>query len=71
MLKRLRGYRLLIGVRGEPPRDVAAVADLLVRLSHLAWDARDVLAELDVNPLFVHEAGAGVTVVDALAIKQS
>jgi acyl-CoA synthetase (NDP forming) len=70
MLERLRGYRLLTGVRGEPPRDVAAVADFLVRLSHLAWDARDVLAELDVNPLFVHEAGAGVTVVDALAIKK-
>jgi acetate---CoA ligase (ADP-forming) len=71
MVKRLRGYRLLTGVRGEPPRDVAAVADLLVRLSHLAWDARDVLAELDVNPLFVHEAGAGITVVDALVIKKS
>jgi len=70
MLERLRGSRLLTGVRGEPPRDVGAVADFLVRLSHLAWDARDVLAELDVNPLFVHEAGAGVTVVDALAIKR-
>jgi acetate---CoA ligase (ADP-forming) len=70
MLARLRGHRLLGAVRGEPPRDVEAVADLLVRLSHLAWDARDVLAELDVNPIFVHEAGAGITVVDALAIKK-
>ena len=41
-----------------------------MRLSHLAWDARDVLAELDVNPIFVHEAGAGITVVDALAVKK-
>lgn len=69
MLQRLRGYRLLTGVRGEAPRDVDAVADLLVRLSHLAWDAREVLAEFDVNPVFVHAAGAGVTVVDALAVK--
>ena len=69
LLERLRGYRLLTGVRGEPPRDIAAVVEFLVRLSHLAWDARATLAELDVNPLFVHEAGAGVTVVDALAVK--
>jgi hypothetical protein len=46
------------------------VVDLLVRLLHLAWDARDVLSEFDVNPVFVHEAGAGVTVVDALGIKK-
>lgn len=69
MLTRLRGYRLLTGVRGEAPRDIEAVADLLVRLSHLAWDAREILEEFDVNPLLVHEAGAGATVVDALAIK--
>lgn len=69
MLQRLRGYRLLTGVRGEAPCDVNAVADLLVRLSHLAWDAREVLAEFDVNPVFVHEQSAGVTVVDALAVK--
>lgn len=68
MLQRLRGYRLLEGVRGQPPRDIEAVASLLVRLSHLAIDARDKLAELDVNPIFVHEAGQGITVVDALGI---
>ncbi|RKJ99162.1 acetate--CoA ligase family protein [Alicycliphilus denitrificans] len=68
MLQRLRGYRLLEGVRGQPPRDIEAVAALLVQLSHLAHDARDKLAEFDVNPIFVHEAGQGVTVVDALGI---
>ena len=68
MLARLRGYRLLTGVRGEPARDIDAVADLLVRLSHLACDAHGRLAEFDVNPIFVHEAGQGLTVVDALGI---
>lgn len=70
MLKRLRGHRLLEGTRGEAPADTEAVADLLVRLSHLAWDARDVLQEVDVNPVFVHAAGTGITVVDALAIRK-
>lgn len=68
MLARLRGYRLLTGVRGEPPRDIDAVVDLLVRLSHLACDAHGRLAEFDVNPIFVHEAGRGLTVADALGI---
>ena len=68
MLQSLRGYRLLEGVRGQAPRDIDALAQLLVRLSHLAWDAREHLAEFDVNPIFVHEAGQGVTVVDALGI---
>ena len=68
MLERLRGRRLLEGVRGEAPRDKVAIADLLVRLSHLAWDFRYRLAEFDVNPVFLHAQGHGLTVVDALGI---
>jgi acyl-CoA synthetase (NDP forming) len=68
MLERLRGRRLLEGVRGEAQRDKAAIVDLLVRLSHLAWDFRHRLAEFDVNPVFLHEQGHGLTVVDALGI---
>ena len=64
----MRGWRLLEGVRGAPPCDVEALADFLVRLSHLAWDARGTLAEFDVNPVFVHAAGAGITIVDALGV---
>jgi acetate---CoA ligase (ADP-forming) len=71
MLARLRGARLLNGARGEAPCDVEAMADFLVRLSNLAWDARDVILEFDVNPVLLHANGAGLTVVDALAIKKS
>ena len=70
MLSRLRGYKLLTGTRGEPAGDVDVVVDLLIRLSHLAWDAREVIAELDVNPLIAHKVGMGVTIVDALAVKR-
>ena len=69
MLSRLRGRKLLDSVRGEPRRDVEALVDFLVKLSQLAWDARATLAEFDVNPVFVHEHGRGVSIVDALAIK--
>lgn len=42
------------------------MADTIVKLSALAIDLKDHLAELDVNPLFVMEKGRGVVAADAL-----
>jgi acyl-CoA synthetase (NDP forming) len=66
MIAEIRGYPLLAGARGKPPADVDALADAIVRLSALAVDLKDSLAELDVNPLFVMEQGRGVVAADAL-----
>ena len=41
---------------------------MLARLSWLATDLRDRIAEIDLNPLIVHAEGEGVTVVDALVV---
>ena len=66
MIAEIKGYPVLTGIRGRPPADLEALADAIVRLSALAVDVQDHVAELDINPLFVMEKGRGVVAADAL-----
>ncbi|PPR23711.1 MAG: hypothetical protein CFH40_01014 [Alphaproteobacteria bacterium MarineAlpha10_Bin3] len=70
LLDRLRGIKLLHGVRGQPPADIDALVDLMVRVARLADDWRGKIAEIDLNPILVHDRGKGLSVVDALIIKR-
>jgi acetate---CoA ligase (ADP-forming) len=70
LLGELRGAALLDGVRGEPAADRAALAELIVALSRFAADHGDSISEIDLNPVIVHPAGVGLTVVDALIVKR-
>jgi acetyltransferase len=67
MTGRIRGHRLLEGLRGSAPRDVAALQGLIVRLSRL-MEAFPSIQEMDVNPVVVQEAGSGALAVDARII---
>ena len=71
MIAEVKGARLLQGFRGRPAGDVEALADTLVRVSHLAMHFEGRLAELDINPLMVLPAGQGVKAVDALVVLRS
>lgn len=66
LIHRLKGAPLLTGARGKQPADIEAVAALIVALSKFAVDYADALATIDLNPVIVHPAGQGVSVVDAL-----
>ncbi|HSC95482.1 MAG TPA: acetate--CoA ligase family protein [Burkholderiales bacterium] len=66
MVGDIRGAALLNGYRGRPALDVAALADVLARVSQLIADHSDRIAEIDVNPLFVREQG--VVAADALIV---
>jgi acyl-CoA synthetase (NDP forming) len=65
-LQRLRIWPLFAGVRGEPPMDVQAVCDVLVKVGHLASNAGLGLVSLDLNPVMVLDSGEGCVVVDGL-----
>jgi acetate---CoA ligase (ADP-forming) len=62
MVRSLATYPLLEGYRGAPKADVAALQDLLLRVSALV-EAHPQVAELDLNP--VRALADGIMVVDA------
>jgi len=66
MVDELRGRALLHGVRGRPPADIDALADVLVRVAALAQAGAGKLRALDLNPVFVLEHGRGAVAVDWL-----
>jgi acetyltransferase len=63
MMREMRSYNLLRGVRGESRSDLKAIADTLLRVSQLVVDFPDIV-ELDINPLVVFEDGKGVMGID-------
>jgi len=66
MIGELKSAALLNGFRGTPKADTAALAALIARISQLAVGLKDRVSEIEINPVRVHEEGAGVTIVDAL-----
>jgi acyl-CoA synthetase (NDP forming) len=55
MVRGIRGFKLLTGVRGEAPADLGLLEEVLLRLAQLAL-RHPRLQELDINPFL---AGAG------------
>jgi len=68
MIDEIKGAALLKGYRGKPVLDIPALADTLSRVSLLIADHADRIVEIDINPLFVGEAGKGVAAADALIV---
>ncbi|MFB9839221.1 acetate--CoA ligase family protein, partial [Actinoallomurus acaciae] len=62
LIRAIRGAPLLLGHRGTPAVDTAALEDVLIRLSRLADDHPEI-AEVDINPIIARPDG--VTAVDA------
>ena len=63
MVQGIRGYRLLQGYRGHPPADIAAIEEVLLRVSRLVEDIPEI-QELDLNPIFGLPPGQGCLAAD-------
>jgi acetyltransferase len=69
LVREIRAIKLLRGVRGQPPADMDAIVDGLLRLSQLVTDFPEIV-ELDMNPFAVFAKGEGAVTMDArLALK--
>lgn len=64
MLKELKAYPLLLGVRGKGRADVKALVEVICRVSSLLINCSEI-SEMDLNPVIVHPDGQGVSIVDA------
>jgi acyl-CoA synthetase (NDP forming) len=64
---KLRGAKLLAGIRGAPPADVAALVDIVATVAAL-MRATPELVEIDLNPVMVYPVGQGAWALDALVV---
>lgn len=71
MLQELKYFPLLRGLRGEKPKDINALVNVLLRVSEMGMALKERISELDINPLIVFEEGRGVKAVDALLVLKS
>ncbi len=59
MIREIRAFPILRGMRGQPPRDLDALADMLAQFSQLPFRYPEI-AEVDLNPVFALPRGAVV-----------
>ncbi len=71
MIRSVRSYPMLEGVRGAPPSDVDALAAALAQVSAFAAANAETLESIDLNPVLVRPKGEGCVAVDALIVPRS
>jgi acyl-CoA synthetase (NDP forming) len=64
MIRGINGYRLLTGYRGQPPADLEALEQTLLRVSRLVEEIPKI-SELDLKPIFPLPPVQGCRTVDA------
>jgi acetate---CoA ligase (ADP-forming) len=57
MIHEIKGFKLLTGFRGQPAVDIAALEEMLVKVSQFI-EANPQIQELDLNPVFAYPDGA-------------
>ncbi|NQU27384.1 MAG: acetate--CoA ligase family protein [Candidatus Marinimicrobia bacterium] len=63
MIKEIRSYPLLLGVRGEVRKDIDAIVEIIFKLGTIIKNCPRI-TDVEINPLMVYEEGQGVKTVD-------
>ena len=56
MIKELKAAPILLGARGQEPKDIDAIADALLKVAKMTEENPEI-RELDINPVFVYNRG--------------
>ena len=70
MIRSIKTYEVLKGMRGNPASDIDAIKDCVLRLSQMVSDNPEI-AELDINPLIVYPEGEGCVAADSRILLKS
>jgi acetyltransferase len=70
MIREIKGYKILEGVRGEKRSDQEAIVRTLMAVSQMAVDLKGAISEIDINPLIVYPERGGLKAVDCLFVKK-
>lgn len=68
MIRDIKGYPVLEGYRGQPPSDVGALEDMILKVSDFV-ERNPIIKELDLNPVFAYKDGA--VAVDARIVLEA
>ncbi|MHA1827242.1 MAG: acetate--CoA ligase family protein [Candidatus Heimdallarchaeaceae archaeon] len=56
-LDEIKAKTLLEGFRGMQPINKQQLAEMIVKISQLAWEYKDYISEMDINPIIANEDG--------------
>lgn len=70
MVKGIKSYPLLLGVRGEKKKDIPSVLDTILKLGALVYCCPDI-SDIEINPLVVFKDGKGSKAVDVRVLLSS
>jgi acetyltransferase len=63
MIKEIKSYQILLGVRGEDKKDINALVDTIIKVANIIRKSR-YISDIEVNPVAVYEQGKGIRAVD-------
>lgn len=71
MIREIKAYAVLEGVRGAGRADIETLARALASLSQFAAANADTIDSMDINPFLVLPEGAGAVALDAVIIPRA